>query len=1533
MRFLVRRLFFLVILFSLAVVGYSQTVQQNMWVTDGPVSAIARDNTTIYLGGSFSYVGPPLAHSVAINASSGAVVTGFPSANGPVFAAVSDGAGGWYIGGEFSAVGGVARNRLARVLADNSVAPWNPGADSTVEALAYDGTIVYVGGSFSLLSGQSRSFLGAVNGSTGAATAWAPNPNGPVYALELVGTAVYVGGSFSVVGSLPRSNVAAVTSAGVVTTFNPIATGAVHAILNGSGVIYLGGEFDALLGGQIPRLRLAAVDPTSGGATPWDPSADGDVFALALSGSTVYIGGAFLNVGSQQRQGLAAVDASGALTFWNPGANAAVLTMTVAGTSVFVGGNFTTMAGQSRRYLAAISVSTGAPTAWNPIASRAVRELRNAGGNVFAGGDFGSVGGVIRGNIAALDATTGAATTWNPLAYGQVEALLLEGSTLYTGGSFLFIGGQQRNRIAALSTATGQATTWNPGADGEVQALALSGTTLYAGGRFTQFGGQTRNRIAAVSTSTGTVAGWNPNADNSVLDIEVAGTTIYASGFFTTIGGQPRNNIAAIGAATGTATAWNPDAGGPVHDMAINGSIMYAGGEFLTIGGQPRNFLAALNLATGVATAWNPSLDAGVFAVSAAGPLVFAGGIFQTVGPLLRRSFASILASNGSATPWNPLLSGGSNDLPQVRAVLPYESTVHVGGDFTQALNASRHFLMSFTDPALAPSFGISPGVVNLGNVPVGSSAVGTVVITNAGASTLQITQVSSTNPEFAVAPASATIPPGTSRGFAVIFTPASAGPETARIRFTHNAPSALDSITANGTGTAAASFSVSPVSFDFGGVSVDSSRTDSVTVTNGGGEVLTVSSVTSSAPGFSVTPSSTSVPPSGSTKFFITFQPTSGGSQSGSIRFVHSAPGSPDSVAVSGTGLVSGLSFTVQNLFFDDIEVGTGENQSFDVRNTGGAPLRIDSLRIMAPQQTDFSIVGSSGPLPPIPSAGLTTLTLRFTPQVEGSQSAMLVVYSNAPTSPDSLFVSGFAIRPFVQVTVAGDTLVSGTADLTVVPPPGFQPTDVSLFFRKGGEAVYDSVTMTAQGANFVGSLPSSVLTIRGVEYYIRILHAQGTITFPSVDPTNIPAILRIRFTSVTAPITLPRRKYSMVSVPAELSEQGVASIFEDDYGPYAPNLWRVFKRENEIDVEHPAIASPVLPGAGFWLITHSGQGFDADNGRSVSSATPAAITVQPGWNQIANPFAFPVAWTSVTRGGRVQGIHRFDGVQFQLDTAGVLRPWEAYYVFNEESFAATLTFPPQETPGPAPLPTAATAYELRIQLRSPDGASDIHNVIGLHSQALVGRDGLDFFKPPHIGEFVSASIMEDGKSFARNFKPIEGEGQHWDVLLDASVGMQEIDLTIIEEGHVPQGYGVYVFDLSEGRTLGNSGGTWRLNLAETRRLRIAIGTPDYALSHSDGLPLAPVAYVLEQNYPNPFNPSTTITYQLSKQGQTLLQVYDVLGQHVRTLVDDFQTSGTYRVEWDGKDGNGAMLSSGVYFIRLQSDGFVGMKKTLFLR
>jgi len=89
-----------------------------------------------------------------------------------------------------------------------------------------------------------------------------------------------------------------------------------------------------------------------------------------------------------------------------------------------------------------------------------------------------------------------------------------------------------------------------------------------------------------------------------------------------------------------------------------------------------------------------------------------------------------------------------------------------------------------------------------------------------------------------------------------------------------------------------------------------------------------------------------------------------------------------------------------------------------------------------------------------------------------------------------------------------------------------------------------------------------------------------------------------------------------------------------------------------------------------------------------------------------------------------------------------------------------------------------------------------------------------------------------------------------------------------------------------------------------------------------------APDKYSLSQNYPNPFNPSTKISFGLSKAGYTSLKIYDALGKEVANLVNSNLQSGSYEVDF-----NAANLNSGVYFYKLQSDGFIETKKMLLVK
>jgi hypothetical protein len=81
-----------------------------------------------------------------------------------------------------------------------------------------------------------------------------------------------------------------------------------------------------------------------------------------------------------------------------------------------------------------------------------------------------------------------------------------------------------------------------------------------------------------------------------------------------------------------------------------------------------------------------------------------------------------------------------------------------------------------------------------------------------------------------------------------------------------------------------------------------------------------------------------------------------------------------------------------------------------------------------------------------------------------------------------------------------------------------------------------------------------------------------------------------------------------------------------------------------------------------------------------------------------------------------------------------------------------------------------------------------------------------------------------------------------------------------------------------------------------------------------------APSEFALLQNYPNPFNPSTTIAFSVSQSGSVLLDIYDLTGRHVRTLLSGGVAAGHHDVQWDGRDERGSSVGSGVYFYRLRA-------------
>lgn len=602
---------------SAAIPNLTYAPDPSWWGTNDRVTDILPVGDRVYIAGGFDYVGPTTGYGVGVDAMSGAKAANAPLIDGPVYAAVPDGSGGWYVAGDFKHVGGVYRPRAAQVTAAGAVTRWNPKPNAPAYALAVAGSSVLFGGDFTALgnTGGSATRLGAVDRTTGAAVSgWSASTDKAVRSLVVSGSSVYAAGDFTSVNGSARGGVVRLNATnGVVDgAFAGRTSGSVKAaVLSPDGAtLYVGGLFTSAGNGgsSSGRNRLAAFSTSAGSVLPWAPSADGSVLALATDAATgnVYAGGLFGTVNGVGRAKLAGIGSDGNVLGFDAGLNSCntphttkyahvnppctpeVDSLAVANNTLYAGGRFGQSFSTSRHDAAAFSLPDGGLAGWNPVASNRIFTLAASGSNLFVGGELTSVNGAVRKGIAALSADTGALDpTFNADTNDMVLDMVLspDGSRLYFGGHFTTVRGQTRNRLASVLTTDGTPDpAFKPAPNNDVLNVGVANNSLYIGGQFKRVGQILKNHAAKLSLVDGSVdpafkadtvgPSGRLRANGMVQTMQVApdGTKVYLGGPFETVNGTARRGIAVVNALTG---ALLPNQLGGIQSC-------FAGGDWVT---------------------------------------------------------------------------------------------------------------------------------------------------------------------------------------------------------------------------------------------------------------------------------------------------------------------------------------------------------------------------------------------------------------------------------------------------------------------------------------------------------------------------------------------------------------------------------------------------------------------------------------------------------------------------------------------------------------------------------------------------------------------------------------------------------------------------------------------------------------------------------------------------------------------------------------------------------------------------------------
>ncbi len=307
---------------------------------------------------------------------------------------------------------------------------------------------------------------------------------------------------------------------------------------------------------------------------------------------------------------------------------------------------------------------------------------------------------------------------------------------------------------------------------------------------------------------------------------------------------------------------------------------------------------------------------------------------------------------------------------------------------------------------ASGPLVTFSPGSLTFGNQNVGStSAPQNVILTNAGTATLSITSISTTGDFGQTNNCGSSIGVGGSCTIMVTFTPTTTGTRTGTVSVTDNATGSPQSLSLTGMGTQPL-VSISPASLTFPSQLVfTGSRPEAATLTNTGTGALTISGISATGNFSQTNTCGATVAVGASCQISVTFRPAGKGTLSGGVLIADNAPGSPQSLTLTGTGTVVLLSETRIN--FGSIPVGhTAGPDTLTLSNVANQPLTVQSIGITGADSSDFSETNTCGSS--VPPRGSCSISVSFTPHVKGPRSAILSIRDNGGGSPQTVTLSG---------------------------------------------------------------------------------------------------------------------------------------------------------------------------------------------------------------------------------------------------------------------------------------------------------------------------------------------------------------------------------------------------------------------------------------------------------------------------------------------------------------------------------------------
>ncbi|RMF62032.1 MAG: choice-of-anchor D domain-containing protein, partial [Calditrichaeota bacterium] len=680
----------------------------------------------------------------------------------------------------------------------------------------------------------------------------------------------------------------------------------------------------------------------------------------------------------------------------------------------------------------------------------------------------------------------------------------------------------------------------------------------------------------------------------------------------------------------------------------------------------------------------------------------------------------------------------------------------------------------------------------------------------------------------------------------------------------------------------------------------------------------------------------------------------------------------------LTGRGVIPELALGAETLNFGVVHLGSDSLINLDLINVGTAPLLITDTLVVGVHAGEFS-VRQLPALPATINVGDTlTVKVRFHPLTKGRKNAILRIFSNDPSEdiPEVLLLGRAVGHPTIQELLISDLQLNTDVTITMNVVADTTIDMIQLWYAPSNSSAFEGVVnLQPQGGGlYTGTLPGTAVTPTGLWMQIRIRDAYQKTFIQNLYPRV--KIAGGELTHLFAEAQLNRwLMFSLPFEPVDISRKSINAVLAD-LGPEGDFTWKIYRTDSSgVNSNYYGLQELTTmgeygrfePGNAFWLYLRN----DADGTVPTTEiafpemetlpADSFQYTLQPGWNQMGNPYSFDLNWDQLSSPDKDSlQVFRWSGTAWDelLPKVGwtplvnvnfILSPWEGVAIRNPLNHPVTMTFHPQpeDTSGFQKTEGAYSSSTLwqAVIITENDNSFDV-GVLGMDETSQEGIDILDY---PHPGtlsrdhltlHFTLPTATADNRGFSSDFRPVDPAGAVWKITLNGRAPEARVRVKVVKM--LPPNFNLWLYDAKFRKKFPIQSETVvrikDVRPGEENRLVVLAGTSEFlneALTKIQ--PLAPSEFELSQNFPNPFNPVTTIRYQLADEGEVRLTIYNILGEKVYEYFYPHQEAGYYEINWEGRSQQGYPVASGIYIYRLQVRGaqshYTKARKMMLLR